>query len=320
VKPSARTFRIQWDVHAWVGVVLSFGLFIIFYFGTFTLFRAELSVWQSPQFDAPRSACSESWESRFEAVARHIEFPTGARFLLAPAPNACRVRGWVYDAARGSDADVVVDMRTSERLSEQSRLASELYDMHFFYRVPHGLELSGVLALGLFVLLVTGFVIHIKNLWRQRWQFRPTLRWRFAASDAHKILGVFGAPLAITFAWSGCILGLAPLLIPAMAGAVYDGNEAKVSSLYYGPELEREADEPYAARQARLPFDVLVEKARLASPGPHAVEVVEGDELGTKAAYVRVWTRTARSSSTPQRDASWRPRRTSRPPHHVLTE
>ncbi len=288
MKPSARTFRIQWDVHAWLGVVLSFGLFIIFYFGTFTLFRAELSIWQTPQFDAPRSACSESWERRFEAVERHIEFPEGARFLLVPAPNACRVRGWVYDAARGSEEDVIVDMRTSERLSERSRLASELYDMHFFYRVPHGLELSGVLALGLFVSLVTGFVIHVKNLWRQRWQFRAKLRWRFAASDAHKVLGVFGAPLAVTFAWSGCILGLAPLLIPAMAGAVYDGNEAKASALYYGPELDREAVEPHATSAPRLPFDVLVEKAREASPGARAVDSVEGDELGTAAAYVRV--------------------------------
>jgi hypothetical protein len=183
-------------------------------------------------------------------------------------------------------------MRTGERLSEHSRLANELYDMHFLYRVPKGLELSGVLALGLFVLLVTGFVIHVKNLWRQWWQFRPTLRWRFTASDAHKVLGVFGAPLAFMFAWSGCILGLAPLLIPAMAGAVYDGNEGKVSSLYYGPELERVASESSAARtreaSVRLSFDALVDKARAALPGSQAVERVEGDHFGKDVAFVRV--------------------------------
>jgi uncharacterized iron-regulated membrane protein len=85
VKPSARTFRIQWDVHAWLGVVASLGLFVIFYFGTFTLFRAELSVWQAPELGAPHSDCRQSWEARFEAIARHVEFPVGARFLLAPA-------------------------------------------------------------------------------------------------------------------------------------------------------------------------------------------------------------------------------------------
>jgi uncharacterized iron-regulated membrane protein len=285
MKPSGRTFRIQWDLHAWLGAVVSLGLFVIFFFGTFTLFREELTVWQSPPGPDARSTCSSSWEARFDELDEHLRFPKGARFMISAAPDACRVRGWFYDPAANREDVAIVDLRNGREHASHSRLADELYDMHFAYRLPHGLELSGVLAISLFCLVVTGFVIHVSNLWRQWWQFRPTLRWRFSASDAHKVLGVFGTPFVLVFAWSGAVYGLAAPLMAFMGEAVYAGDQAKAGGLYYGPEIEREGR---PVDGDRLSLDVLVERASSASPGPYEVEQVKGELLGTEAGFVRV--------------------------------
>jgi uncharacterized iron-regulated membrane protein len=285
MKPSARTFRIQWDVHAWLGVIASLGLFVIFYFGTFTLFREELTVWQAPPPPGASPTCSFSWEARFAQLDAQLNFPKGARFMVSGAREACRVRGWFYDPAAAREGVAIVDLRSGRDLARHSRLADELYDMHFVYRLPYGLELSGVLALSLFCLLVTGFVIHVSNLRRQWWQFRSALRWRFSASDAHKVLGVFGTPFVLLFAWSGAVFGLAAPLMSFMGEAVYAGDQAKAAGLYYGPDIEREAR---PADALRLSLDVLVERARAVSKGPTEVVQLRGGWLGTEAGFVRV--------------------------------
>ena len=92
MKPSARTFRIQWDLHAWLGALVSLGLFVIFYFGTFTLFREELTVWQAPPAARAEPACSSSWEARFHELDKHLDFPKGARFLVSPSAASGRCR------------------------------------------------------------------------------------------------------------------------------------------------------------------------------------------------------------------------------------
>ncbi len=285
MKPKARTFRIEWDLHAWVGAVASLGLFVIFFFGVFALFRAELAVWQLPETERVTTRCNASWERRFEVLERHVDVPMGARFRITGAPDSCRFAGWVYDPTRDVEREVVLDVRRGQALSEHSALADELYLMHFAYRVPNGLLYSGIFALALFCLVLSGLVIHVANLRRQWWQFRPKLPWRFSASDAHKVLGVFGTPFLLVFAWSGVIFGLGEHVAGAMASAAYGGDAKRVMSLYYGPEYEGEVTGPGSAR---LPFDVLIDKARIATGASTRVECVDGDAFGTNASAVKV--------------------------------
>ena len=55
------------------------------------------------------------------------------------------------------------------------------------------------------------------------------------------MLGVFGTPFVLLFAWSGAVYGLAAPFMSFMGEAVYAGDQAKAVGLYYGPELERAA-------------------------------------------------------------------------------
>ncbi|MFY0579886.1 PepSY domain-containing protein [Cystobacter fuscus] len=67
MKLAPRTFRIQWDLHAWAGVIASLFLFVIFFCGVFSLFREDIEVWQEPAFQRappgespPPSTCCSS--------------------------------------------------------------------------------------------------------------------------------------------------------------------------------------------------------------------------------------------------------------------
>ena len=262
MKFTPRTFRIQWDLHAWVGVLASLALFVVFFCGVFALFREELEIWQDPLLHtAPPAEAPPS----FDALLAHV----------APAPRArgLHVGFLTHEETRLVTAylfeptgvrEFWVDPLTGASRPAPSRLASELYWLHFFYRVPWGQEASGLLAVALLATLVSGLVIHLKDLRRQWWTFRPTLKPRFSASDAHKVLGVFGLPFTAVMGWTGAILCLSGLLTQGLTTTVFKGDAQRVSLLRGYAQPQREETKREAVM---LPLDTLVARARTAVPG-----------------------------------------------------
>jgi uncharacterized iron-regulated membrane protein len=240
VKVAPRTFKIQWDLHAWVGVVASLLSFVIFYCGVFALFNGAFTSWQGPASE-PTSGVPEPSRVSYDRVVAEIErtltIPRGAAiFLRLPLgqrvePGTATVS--VYHDPTGLARDFAFDRISGElrpASAEHSRLADELNSLHFFYQLPWGIELSGLVAVGLFVALVSGLLIQWKDLMRQLWQFRPQLRLRFSASDAHKVLGVLGLPFATLFAWSGALLGLLTILQTFFQHGVFGGDRSALDA------------------------------------------------------------------------------------------
>ena len=215
MKLAPRTFVIQWDLHAWAGVITSLCLFVIFYCGLFALFHDEFTLWQAPPAHAKPPA---SFAALFDDLERRVHVPAGARFEISRSEHFATA--WVVHPPTQLEKQLFLGQP-----SDYSRLADELYYMHFFYRVPHGIEFAGVMGVLLLVTLLSGILIHWKDLLRQAWQFRPQLRLRFSASDAHKVLGVFGLPYAAMVGWTGAALGLYVLLSAPFVQLVYRGNE-----------------------------------------------------------------------------------------------
>ncbi len=269
---SPRTFKIQWDLHAWSGVGASVLLFVIFYCGVFALFQEAFSRWQAPA-TAPPTFISEPSRVSYDRVLSHVEreltVPRGATIMLrlpsGPSiePGVSTVS--VYHEPSGLQRDFPVDRVTGEpatQSSEHSRLAEELYALHFFYQLPWGVELSGLVAVALFVALVSGVVIHWKDLIRQAWQFRSHLRLRVSSSDAHKVLGVFGLPFATMFAWSGAVLGMGAILSVPLQYIAYGGDlQAFDAARGYRPSPLVESGRP----GPRLALDEIVAKGVVAA-------------------------------------------------------
>lgn len=301
MKLSPRTFKIQWDLHAWAGVVASLLLFVIFYAGIFALYHPAFSRWQGPASDRATLVAEPSHVS-YDGVLSQIEqsltIPRGASILLRLAlgpevePGTSTVS--VYHDPTKLQRDFPFDNISGEMHAasvEHSRLADELYVLHFFYQLPWGVELSGLTALGLFVAVISGLVIHWKDLLRQIWQFRPLQRLRVSASDAHKVLGVFGLPFATMFAWSGALLGLYSLLaLPLQYGAF--GGDASALDAARGDVAQAPVEGERAA--SRLPLDELVTRgtsaaaAHFAGAVPLRVERLDIENYGNEGARFQV--------------------------------
>jgi uncharacterized iron-regulated membrane protein len=293
VKLAARTFKIEWDLHAWFGVVASVGLFVVFYCGIFALFNADLELWQDPTLYTQAADGGEvalSFDALFSKVAETTTVPRGASIALRQPVGRRVASVSVNDEASGLSKDVAIDRVSGQLRGEHSRLADELYSLHFLYQMPYGIVLAGLLAVALFVASISGLVIHWKDLTRQVWQFRPYLRLRFSASDAHKVLGVFGLPFALMFAWSGALLGLwAYLSLPIVHGMFGGDNAAFERAQGYAQGPARAAT---GQAQPQLPFDRLAQLAEAAASAhfhmPLRAERMYVSQYGDANAWVNV--------------------------------
>jgi uncharacterized iron-regulated membrane protein len=228
MKLEPRTFRIEWDVHAWAGVIASTFLFVIFFCGIFALIHEELHTWQDPALhvaEAP-DAAQPSFDALLALAKKHADIPHGADVGVGfDGVHTGHVH--IEHPPTELEHELTFDLKTQQPLPEHTRLADELYLMHFFYRVPGGQEFAGAIAVALFIAVLSGLLMHLKDFKRQLWSFRPRLRLRFSASDAHKVLGVFGLPFTMMFAWTGALLGLWSLAFAGITGVAFQGDDAR---------------------------------------------------------------------------------------------
>ncbi|WNG39653.1 PepSY domain-containing protein [Archangium violaceum] len=278
MKLAPRTFRIQWDLHAWAGVIASLFLFVIFFCGVFALFREELEVWQEPALHvAPAGGPAPSFDALLARLTEKNPLARGAHVGFLTHEETRFVTAYLF--LPSELREIWLDPVTGTELPPRSRLSSELYWMHFFYRVPRGMELTGLIAVALLVALISGFWIHLKDLRQQWWRFRPSQKLRFSSSDAHKVLGVFGLPFTVMLGWTGAVLCLSALVGQGLTATVFEGNPRRVSELSgYAQPVREEAHEDAVMR----PIDELVSRARAAVPGatgtPRYVELqLHGD-------------------------------------------
>jgi uncharacterized iron-regulated membrane protein len=122
-----------------------------------------------------------------------------------------------------------------------------------------------VAALGLLLTLATGLFIHLKDLRRQWFQFRAERATRTWSSDLHKVLGVFGLPYQLLYAWTGAVLSLSFATVqPAFVATLFGGDEQAARSAR-GAELE--PPERTGRLSGKLPdLDALVARARQQLP------------------------------------------------------
>lgn len=274
MKLSARTYAAQWDLHGWIGVVFAIPLFVAFFCGAFALFHHELAVWQEPALhlagEPPSTAVLQSLASRIEAdpqVPRDVDLG----FELPHDTRHVRV-----SVGAGEDAQAYwVDPEGGELVRPRSKLADALHGLHFLQPLPLvGMELSGVAAIALLVAACGGVLLSLGRLRHSVWRFRPQLRRRWWAADAHKSLGLLALPFILVMAWSGATLSLGNVMGAALAEAAFDGSLAAVQTVrgYGGAPPGRSGEAGDA-----LPLAELVERAQRSvgtDEPPHYVGIV----------------------------------------------
>lgn len=286
MKLAPRTFVVEWAVHAWVSVFASVLLFTVSFTGVFALFVDDLAVWEEPDMArvAPGPLTSAELDRVLPALARHGALLPGSRVRVHLHDERPFVSALVQDPATRAMTSYRVERTSGRVLPERTRLALELFFLHFLYRLPYGMQLAGAAAIALLVALVSGVAIHLKDLWRQRWQFRPPRPARVLTSDLHKVLGVFGLPFALVMAWSGAFLGLGTSFAAGLASTQYQGDLQKVYALH---GMVAPAQKASGASAPSLSLSELTTKAQALEPS-RQLEAVDVKLYGDRNAWARL--------------------------------
>jgi uncharacterized iron-regulated membrane protein len=284
VKIHPRSFRIFWDAHAWAGVVASLFLYVVFFMGAFALFYPEINVWAEPGEVRSTVVARPLLQPLLEQLEREHGVMGGRRVAFMPERTGLR--------AYVSKPDAFTEFRyspESERLERpRSELGSFLYALHYLGPIPYGIYFAGVCSMALLLALVSGLIIHLKDLSRQWFQFRPERASRTWASDLHKVLGVFGLPYQLLYAWTGAVLALGYPMVEVVFENVAFGGDPRVLAVARGDAPEAVV-EPTGQRTGTLPdIDALVAVAERRVPGLHptwiGLEHV-GDTASTLSLY-----------------------------------
>jgi uncharacterized iron-regulated membrane protein len=282
VRLAPRTFQIWWDVHAWVGVIGALVLYLAFFMGALTLFNAEIDMWADP-VSGGRPATAARLGPLVDQLVREEHAVGQDRMALMPERTGLRA----YLVKRGQS---VRAYRMSSETGRFEPLRSELgqffFGLHYLAHVPGGVYLAGLAAMSLLLVAMTGLFIHLKNLARQWLRFRPARGLRPAATDAHKVLGLFGLPFQLLYGWTGALLAIGFVLVePPFVASLFAGDVQAAAEARGEPADD--APRPTGHLAPLADIDQVVATARGAVPGlvPSFIGV---DHVGDEASVIRV--------------------------------
>lgn len=259
-----RALKLLWDTHSVVGIVIGLALFVIFYAGAFALYRAELHAWADP---ALRNA--ETRLTIDEAVAPIFAEQPPAQGTDVQVNYPFRERTYYYfryQTAVGDTTELVsatVSPSTGEIIREDGRggrssLAEILYLLHFFGQAGFwGELLAGFVAVFFLFAVVSGVLMHLRNLPKDWHTFRPKIKLRTALADAHTVLGLVGLPFAAMYAISGAFLALLIILLAPSVLVIFDGDAEVANTLVAGFEMP--PHEPTGEPAEMLPFSMYLD-------------------------------------------------------------
>lgn len=235
MKLEPRTFATYWSVHAWVGLLSGLIAYPMFFFGVFALFYQPIDTWE----DADRQYVAKTAPAEIE---RAIELAYPARRAV-PAkfrvnlPVGTHGTIEVCDETRDGTPACVQVSPTGQQVTAvypHASIAGLLFELHFLAipQVPHLQTVGGVACLMFVLSIVTGVLIHLKDLVRQFFRVRWHGSQRTLWSDLHKVLSVTGLPFQLFFAFTGALLSVP--LIALLTSTAYPNDEAEADRVVWG--------------------------------------------------------------------------------------
>jgi uncharacterized iron-regulated membrane protein len=243
-----RLHNIMFHTHTVSGIVICFGLFVIFYAGAFALFMDELYQWEDPKARVLAvNPASFDYDKAIELVKiKNPKFDTTEQFGIVPPTEVSPV-AYFYGAERVNDSLTTrfnatinpvtyeVDLGTEPR----THMARTLYELHYFNQIPFGIYISGLVAFFFLFAIITGVLTHWKNIRTKFYAFKTKGKWKQIWTNGHVSLGFITLPFQLIYAVTGALLGLSILLLIPTAFLAFNGNtEAVLEAVRPGSNIK----------------------------------------------------------------------------------
>lgn len=264
---SNRNYNVFFHLHTVSGIIISVGLYVIFFAGSFALFLEPIAKWELNKTDphVPTPSFSsidydrviDSLEVRdYPMYGRYmyIYFRPRERFLevyLGKSTDSLASEEKSKDQSLMLDTDTYTLSERAEFDEYHFTIAELLYGLHFFEQLGEfGLWLSGAIGLMLLFAMVSGIVVHWKKIVSNFYIFRPKEKLKTVWTDAHTALGIIGIPYQLMYAVTGAMFGIS-VVIGLSGSLLYGGDHEKLEHTMYDNDLDYSMGEP-----AQQPFSV----------------------------------------------------------------
>lgn len=240
MKLAKRTFKIQWNLHGWVGLACAVPIFVMFFCGVFALYEDQLELWQEPELWSEQRICQKAdcYRRAESILAEHVDLASSDTiefFHFDHTPFLLGRIGLEHAQQRWVNPD------SGEVIPRRSNLAHSLNQLHYLGQLPAGTQIAGVFSIALLVLSVGGLLIFLKDIPNLLWTFRPEKKRKVWGADLHRTLGLWALPFVVVIAWSGALLGLGGVFGAGLVG----GDIVKLQdirgygSIQYSPAGEK---------------------------------------------------------------------------------
>ena len=242
-----RLHNIMFHTHTVAGIVISFALFVIFYAGAFSLFRGELYRWENPKarFDVKENI---NYDSIINSIKNYDpRYKDVNNFTISPSKEEnpfisffARIK---TPEGKNKNISYYINPHTGEKLLNPNKfsvpnksltyMGETLYRLHYFRQlIPSvGIYISGLVSFFFLFAIVTGVLIHWKNIVAKFHAFTIKGKWKQIWTNTHTTLGTIALPFQFIYAITGSLLGLSILLLAPSAYLLFDGDRDEIINL-----------------------------------------------------------------------------------------
>lgn len=240
---SNRIYNILFHTHTVSGLLISVGLFVIFFAGSFSFFKDEIISWErnEPIQEAGFSsidldALMVSLDEKLDTYGRDISFTKydeAKRISVNIGASKDTTITESGSGRRGNFFYINTDTHETFDYAGNYSIGEFLYRLHFLAQLNlygrSGYLIAGIISFFFLFAIITGVIVHWNKIVSNFYVFRPKEKLKTVWTDAHTALGIIGLPYQFVFAVTGVffIVG-STIMAPPVASIMYDGDTEKM--------------------------------------------------------------------------------------------
>lgn len=234
-----RSYNILFHLHTISGIIISAGLFVIFFTGSFSFFRDEIANWQKEEYTQPGDQgiksnldpIMDSLSKDYILYGRDIEIGRHYNERRVDINMTASKDSLASEQAKlGSFFYLDTDTFDTYSYLESYTLGEFLYRLHFFAQIPYpyGYYTSGLVSFFFLFAIITGILVHWNKIVSNFYTFRPRAKLKTIWTDAHTALGVIGLPFQFVYAVTGAFFMLNVLMAAPNIMFLFEGSQQKL--------------------------------------------------------------------------------------------
>jgi uncharacterized iron-regulated membrane protein len=281
-----RRYNIYFHTHTISGIIICALLFVIFFAGSYSFFKKEISAWQSnisyrAHQHKPIAYASllDSLNQKHNLTGRdislyfqehsfngYVDMSASKDSTLVPKAAPAKLeKGRGRGRGRGGDGayfNYNFMKGDSKTYAQSYDMGEFLYRLHFLAQLnqvpirigaPFGYLLAGIVSFLFLFALLTGLLLHWDKIVSNFFVFRPWSKVKTVWTDAHTALGVIGFPYQLIYAITGIILIFNTAIIAPFSYLFYDG---KTEKLYQELDYSDTREYPYTYHSLNKTIDI----------------------------------------------------------------